>query len=151
MKFLGVWLVERDSHLIPEIAQSAVSFCGQAAECDRRMPLFAQNDVVLVKWCYSAVMNSAARPQIRNRRILAESSLFIRRLDPRPGRRFETAESWSSRPDSIGGRFMTAVLTAVPRTAPWLKSAVSFCGQAADLKPPISNRELSVHFTTAHS
>ena len=151
MKFLGVWLVERDSHFKPEIAHSAVSFCGQAAECDRRMPLFVQNDVVLVKWCYSAVMNSAARPQIRNRRILAESSFFIRRFNPRPGRRFETAESWSFRPDSIGGRFMTAVLTAVPRTAPWLKSAVSFCGQAADLKPPISNRELSVHFTTAHS
>ena len=60
--FWVIWLVERDSPFKPDIVNSAVSFGGQATECDRRIPILDQNDVVSLSEGYSAVMNSAARP-----------------------------------------------------------------------------------------
>ena len=60
--FWMFWLVERDIPFKPDIANSAVSFGGQAAECDRRIPILGQNDVVSLSGGYSAVVNSTARP-----------------------------------------------------------------------------------------
>ena len=63
LKFLVIWLVERDNPFKPDIANSTVSFDSQAAECDRRIPILDQNDVVSLSGGYSAVVNSAARQQ----------------------------------------------------------------------------------------